>query len=317
MSTTQTSTPKWAWMNGEFRLWEDCNVHIRTQVVMMGGSVFEGIRAYWSEEKQDLYAFKVHEHIVRLRDSARALRMKPFDVAKMEEVCVELLRKNEFREDVHIVPTLYLGAGEGYFALTRTREEGMFVSAIRRPGGKWLKDGKHVRVTSWRRISDSSIPPRIKASGNYLNSRLALLDAWQDGYDDAIILNERGTVAESAGSCLMMVRNGTVFTPPVTAGILESITRTTLMQLFKEKMGLTVVEREIDRTELHYAQEVFLCGSGMEVVPVVSVDRIPVASGAMGAITEEIQRIYFDIARHRDDSHAEWRISVYGEQRVR
>lgn len=303
-------------MDGEYRPWDQCHVHIRTQVVMMGGSVFEGIRAYWNAEHEELYAFKVHEHMLRLRDSARALRMKAFDVEQMEEVCVELLRRNDFREDVHIVPTVYLGAGDGYFALTKTREEGMFVSAIPRPGGKWLKDGKNVRITSWRRISDNCMPPRIKASGNYINSRLALMDAWQDGYDDAIILNERGTIAESAGSCLMMVRNGTVFTPPVTAGILESITRSTLMQLFSEKLGMTVVEREIDRTELHYAQEVFLCGSGMEVVPVVSVDRIPVGDAKMGELTRTIQKIYFDIARGTDEVHAEWRTRVYDRQLV-
>ena len=303
-------------MNGEYLPWNDCKLHIRTQVVMMGGSVFEGIRAYWNAEHNELYAFKVHEHLLRLRDSARAMRMKEFSIDVLGEVCLELLRKNEFREDVHIVPTAYLGAGEGFFALTKTREEGVFVSAIRRPGGKWLKDGKHVRVSSWRRISDACMPPRIKASGNYINSRLALLDAWQDGYDDAIILNERGTIAESAGSCLMMVRNGTVFTPPVTAGILESITRTTLMELFREKMGMTVIEREIDRSELHYAEEVFLCGSGMEVVPVVSVDRIAVGSGKIGAITESIQKIYFDIARASDTSHAEWRVPVYSKELV-
>jgi len=310
------ATPQWAWMNGKYLPWDQCNVHIRDQVVMMGGSVFEGIRAYWNAEQEELHAFKVREHIIRLRDSARTLRMKEFDIPTMEEVCVELLRRNDFREDVHIVPTVYLGAGDGYFALTRTREEGVFVSAIRRPGGKWLKDGKHVRVSSWRRISDNSMPPRIKASGNYINSRLVLMDAWQDGYDDAIILNERGTVAESAGSCLMMVRNGTTVTPPVTAGILESITRTTLMQLFQEKLGITVVEREIDRTELHYAQEVFLCGSGMEVVPVMSVDRIPVGNGKMGELTATIQKIYFDLARGIDTAHPEWRTPVYGRELV-
>lgn len=311
-----TPTPQYAWMNGEYLPWNDCNLHIRSQVVMMGGSVFEGIRAYWNDRHQELYAFKVREHLLRMKDSARAMRMKEFSVDTLEEVCVELLKRNQFREDVHIVPTAYLGVGEGYFALTKTRDEGLFVSAIPRPGGKWLKTGKNVRVSSWRRISDASMPPRIKASGNYVNSRLALLDAWQDGYDDAIILNDRGTVAESAGSCLMMVRNGTIFTPPVTAGILESITRTTLMELFRETLGITVIQREIDRSELYYAEEIFLCGSGMEVVPVVSVDRLTIGDGKIGKLTESIQKIYFDIARANDARHPEWRIPVYSHELI-
>jgi branched-chain amino acid aminotransferase len=307
-----TGTPKWAWMNGKFMPWAECTLHIRTQVVMMGGSVFEGIRAYWNDEQRELYIFKMREHLERLRDSARVMRMQPIPVEELESVCVKLLELNEFREDVHLVPAAYLGYGEGFLSLSKTRDEGVFVSAIPRPGGKWLEVGKNVRTSSWRRISDSSMPPRVKAAGNYLNSRLALQEAWQDGYDDTIILNDRGTVAESAGACVIMIRNGQVCTPPVTAGILESITRTTLIELFHERLGITVVEREIDRTELYYANEVFLCGSGMEVVPVVSVDRLTIGNGKKGETTEALQKIYFDIARGINPLHAEWRTPIYG-----
>jgi branched-chain amino acid aminotransferase len=306
--------PKWAWMNGQFLPWDDCKLHIRTQVVMMGGSVFEGIRAYWNDEQTQLYIFKMREHFERLQQGCRVMHMRPIPITELEHVCVSLLRRNDFREDVHLVPVAYLGYGEGFLALTKTLDEGLFVSAIPRPAGKWLEVGKNVRVSSWRRISDSSMPPRIKASGNYQNGRLALLEAWQDGFDDTILLNERGTVAESAGSCVMMVRGGTVCTPPVTAGILESITRTTLIGLLEDYMDIRVIEREIDRTELYSADEMFLCGSGMEVVPVVSVDRLAVGDGRKGRITAAIQKIYFDIARGCNDTHANWRTPVYGGQ---
>jgi branched-chain amino acid aminotransferase len=309
-----TVAPKWAWMNGKFMPWAECTLHIRTQVVMMGGSVFEGIRAYWNDEQEELYIFKMREHLERLRDSARVMRMQPVPVEELKSVCVSLLKLNAFREDVHLVPAAYLGYGEGFLSLSKTCDEGLFVSAIPRPGGKWLEVGKNVRTSSWRRISDNSMPPRVKAAGNYLNSRLALQEAWQDGYDDTIFLNDRGTVAEAAGACIVMIRNGQVCTPPVTAGILESITRTTLMRLFSESLGITVVEREIDRTEFYYADELFLCGSGMEVVPVVSVDRFVIGNGKKGATTEAMQRIYFDIARGINAAYAEWRTPIYGPE---
>ena len=305
-------TPKWAWMNGKFLPWSDCTLHIRSQAIMIGGSVFEGIRAYWNAEHEELYIFKLREHMERLQDSARVLHMQPVPVEEFESVCISLLERNGFREDAHLVPVAYLGEGQNFTALSKTRDEGLFVSAIPRPGGKWLEVGKHVRISSWRRISDNSIPPRVKAAGNYLNSRFALQEAWQDGFDDTILLNDRGTVAESSGACLMMIRKGQVCTPPVTAGILESITRTTLISLFSEYLKRAVVEREIDRTELYYADEIFICGSGMEVVPIVSVDRLVVGNGKKGEITEAIQKIYFDIARGNNAAgHAEWRTPVY------
>jgi branched-chain amino acid aminotransferase len=308
--------PKWAWMNGKFLPWSDCTLHIRTHAVMIGGSAFEGIRAYWNAEHEELYIFKMREHLERLQDSARLLRMRPIPVEELESVCISLLERNGIREDAHLVPVAYLGEGENFTALSKTRDEGLFVSAIPRPGGKWLEVGKNVRVSSWRRISDNSIPPRVKAAGNYLNSRFALQEAWQDGFDDTILLNDRGTVAESSGACLMMIREGQVCTPPVTAGILESITRTTLISLFSECLNKTVVEREIDRTELYYADEIFICGSGMEVVPIVSVDRFVVGGGKKGEITEAIQKIYFDIARAGNPTvHAEWRTPVYGPKK--
>lgn len=308
--------PQWAWINGRFIPWDECTLHVRTQAVMFGGSVFEGVRAYWNADKEELYVFKLREHIDRLRASMKIMRMKTEIPGDFEAACVALLSRNEFREDVHLIPTAYLGFGEGYLSLSKTREEGLFVTAVARPTAKWLTEGKRVRISSWTRISDNSMPPRVKAAGNYQNSRLALLEAWQDGYDDAILLNAQGTVAEAAGACLMMVRRGQVSTPPVTAGILESITRSTLIELFKEKLGTTVVERDIDRTELYLAEEVFLCGSGMEVAPVVGIDRLAIGDGKIGPITASIQRAYFRIARAEEGGHADWRTPVYGRAKV-
>lgn len=306
-----TGTPQWAWMNGAFIPFDECRLHVRTQAVALAASVFEGVRAYWNPEQEQLYTFELDRHVDRLRESMKIMRMHTAIPADFADTCVELLRRNEFREDVHYMPTAYLGIPEGNVAMGPTSDEGLFITAVARPPGKALRTGKSVCVSSWRRISDSSMPARVKAAGNYQNSRLALHAAWADGYDDAVLLNANGTVAEAAGSCLMMVRNDEVCTPPVTAGILESITRASLITLFNDKLGRQVVEREIDRTELYLAEEVFLCGSGMEVVPVIAVDRLPVGNGRIGPVTAAIQDTYFRVARGQDDAYPEWRTPVY------
>ena len=306
-----TATPQWAWMNGVFIPFDECRLHVRTQAVALAASVFEGVRAYWNPEQEQLYTFELDRHIARLRESVKIMRMRTVIPVDFAETCVELLRRNGFREDVHYMPTAYLGIPEGNVAMGPTSDEGLFITAVARPPGKALESGKSVCVSSWRRISDASMPPRVKAAGNYQNSRLALHAAWADGYDDAVMLNANGTVAEAAGSCLMMVRNGQVCTPPVTAGILESITRAALICLFADKLGMAVQEREIDRTELYLAEEVFLCGSGMEVVPVIAVDRLTVGEGRKGPVTTAIQDAYFRVARGQDNAYPEWRTPVY------
>jgi branched-chain amino acid aminotransferase len=166
-------------------------------------------------------------------------------------------------------------------------------------------------VASWRRISDDTVPPRLKAGANYQNSRLAQTEAKVNGYDTAIILNHRGTVAEGPGACLMMVRNGKLITPPVTAGILESITRATLMELAGRDLAVEVMEREVDRTELYVADEVFMCGSGLEVLPITSVDRIAIGDGTRGPLTKRIQDVYFAAARGELPAYRHWLTPVY------
>ncbi len=298
-------------MNGAFIPFDECRLHVRTQAVALAASVFEGVRAYWNPEQEQLYTFELDRHVARLRESMKIMRMRAEVPTDFAATCVELLRRNGFREDVHYMPTAYLGIPEGNVAMGPTTDEGLFITAVARPPGKALHAGKSVCVSSWRRIADDSMPPRVKAAGNYQNSRLALHAAWADGYDDAVMLNASGTVAEAAGSCLMMVRGGEVCTPPVTAGILESITRSALIRLFADKLDRVVREREIDRTELYLAEEVFLCGSGMEVVPVTSVDRLTVGNGRKGPVTAAIQDAYFRVARGQDNAYPEWRTPVY------
>ncbi|TAM85272.1 branched-chain amino acid transaminase [bacterium] len=315
MPTAQPS-PEWAWIDGRFVPWGECVLHARAQAIMTGASVFEGIRAYWNAGHEELYVFRLNDHFERLAASMKIMRMKQAVTPEIAAASVELLRRNGFRGDVHYMPVAYVGFGEGYGAQTPPVQEGFFITAVAKPQSPSLENGLNVCVSSWQRISDNVMPPRVKAAANYQNSRFALLEARTNGYDYAIFLNASGKVSEAPGACIFVVRGDQVCTPPVTAGILESITRSTLIQLFKERVGRPVIEREIDRTELYVADEVFLCGTGMEVTPVVSVDHVGVGSSRPGRLTKEIQHLYFQIARGEDTTMDHWRTPVYAPVRV-
>jgi branched-chain amino acid aminotransferase len=305
--------PEWGWIDGQFVPWDECVLHVRYQAIMTGASVFEGIRAYWNDQQGQLYIFRLREHLDRLVDSMKVMRMGQRVTPELSAAGVELLRRNNFKEDVHFMPVAYVGVGEEFGAQTKPLQEGFFITAVARPQTPALDRGVNVCISSWRRISDSVMPPRVKAAANYQNSRFAIMEARANGYDYAIFLNVSGTVAEGPGACVFMIRNGQVCTPPVTAGILESITRSTLIQLFRECLGLPVVEREIDRTELYLADEVFFCGTGWEVTPIVSVDRIAVGTASPGELAREIQKVYFRVARGDDPSFAKWLTPVYAK----
>jgi branched-chain amino acid aminotransferase len=187
----------------------------------------------------------------------------------------------------------------------------MYIAAQPHPTLFDATKGIHCCTSTWTRISDNCSPPRVKAGPNYQNSRLASLEADAKGFDWAVILTNEGKVSEAPGACLFMVRNGIVITPPVTSGILESITRGTLIHLFSQEFGMSVHEREIDRTELYIAEEVFLCGSGAEVMPVASLDRIDIGDGKVGPVTQKIQKLYFEVVRGIYKGYSEWRTAVY------
>ena len=206
----------------------------------------------------------------------------------------------------------YFGKGAGFRAF-RPEEiaVGAWIAGGPRKHDDAMHDGIHVCTSSWRRISDDVFPPRVKSGANYQNSRLAAVEASVNGYDDALILTPGGKVSEASGASMMLVRDGDLITPPITDGILEGITRTTLMRLFRRTTGRGVVERSVDRTELYIADEMFICGSGEEVTPVVSVDRVPVGDGKVGGITRQLQKVFFDAARGDDSEYFKDLTPVY------
>ena len=309
-------TAPFAWLDGKLVPWEQATLHLATECVLRGENVFEGERAYWSEAEQDLFVFRHAEHIARLRQGARIMRMTiPYTDAEIEAACMSLIRACNYRGNVHFRPVAYFAEGELTDYLPEEIRTGMFILAFSKPTTKAVTQGVRSCVSTWRRNSDLASPSRIKSGANYHNSRLAYIDARLNGFQVPILLNEAGKVAEGPGACFMMVRKGKLITPPVTADILESITRDTLIELAQAELGLDVVERDIDRTELYVCDEAFFCGSGHEVSPINSIDHYPVGAGEPGPITRQLQQLYFDVVTGRVPKYRHWLTPVYGAAR--
>ncbi|HVU76637.1 MAG TPA: branched-chain-amino-acid transaminase [Gaiellaceae bacterium] len=300
------------WQDGEIVPWDQCVIHVRTQGAMTGTSVFEGLRGYWSDEDEELYLFRVDDHLRRLEQSAKIARIPaPFSRAELADACRSLAVANEFREDIHFLVTYYLGLSDDLIMMTPTSDVVTSVTAVAR-GGRAITDrGLSCQVSSWRRISENDMPPRVKAGANYYHGRLARLEANHNGYDNAIFLDASGNVAESTGACVMIVRDGVVATPLVTDGILDSITRNTVGRLAVE-LGYELVERHIGRSELYVSDEVFLCGTGAEVTAVGSIDGLEIGDAMPGPVTRALRTAYQDVV-HGRGGHREWLTHVYGE----
>lgn len=303
--------PDFLWLDGQIIPWDEATVHITALEWGAIASVYEGLRAYRHPRTGTLYLFRVDDHLARFADSMKMMRMDPaFSPQDLKEAILALLLANKINDDAYIRPFAFFEKVHLFYPSPKMAATHILITA--RPLGSHLKIGHKVRcrISSWTRISDNVMPPRAKAVANYQNSWLATTEAGLDGYDSAILLNERGKVSEGPGACLMLVRQEKVITPPVTSGILESITRLTLIKLLSEILGMEVVEREVDRTELYVAQEAFFCGTGEEITPIVSVDRLPVGDGEVGPLTKKVIDLYHDLVRGIDERYPEWRTPV-------
>ena len=308
---TQDWHPDYIWSDGRLVPWDEATIHLTQAHWSAIGAVFEGIKAYRNPQSGELYVFRLRAHLRRLGQSMKMAGLKPvWSEAELERAVLEVLRANNRRDDTYIQPVAYpVGPGRAFSRADEVRT-GLYIT-IRPFESHLLTDYRiNVRVSSWVRIADNVMPPRIKAIPNYWNSRLATREAQADGYDGAIILNTAGKVAEGPGACLFIVREGVAITPPVTASILESITRATVIVLLRELLGVSVIEREVDRTELYVCDEAFFCGTAAEITPIASVDRLPVGDGEVGPITRRLQQAYHDIIRGIDGRFAEWRTPV-------
>jgi branched-chain amino acid aminotransferase len=300
---------QYVWVDGKLSCWDEATVHITQIGLATVSAVFEGIRVYWNDTTKRFYVFQLDAHLHRLAQSIRLMRMKqPFSNIVIKKAAIDLLRVNKCKGDSYVRPLAFVESA--VFSHTSNDKARMVLSTKSWPSRLKSNTVSHACISSWTRLGDNQMPPRVKAASNYLNSRLAAEEALRNGYDTAVLLNSNGKVAEAPVACLMIVRDGKIITPPVTSGILESITRATVIQLCHEVLNLEVIEREVDRTELYLASEVFACGTGEEITPIVSVDRFELGDGGVGPITRQLENLYNDLVRGIDTRYPEWRTLV-------
>jgi branched-chain amino acid aminotransferase len=301
----------WVFHEGEFARYHDVKLGLMTHALHYGTGVFEGIRAYWNSKKEQLFLLQGAAHYQRMHRSANVMRMTlPYSTEELVNFTLDLLRRNEFKSDVYIRPLLYTSSEEIGVRLHNLNHS-FFIYAV--PFGNYVEidDGIRCMVSTWRRVPDQSLPARAKITGSYAQSALAKSEAVEGGFDEAIVLTVDGHVSEGSAENLFMFRDGAFITPPVTDDILEGVTRTLIINLIKEELGLPVLERSIDRTELYTCDELLLCGTGAQISPVVEVDRRPVGNGKVGEFTQELQNIYFGAVRGDAPKFKDWTIPVY------
>lgn len=296
--------------DGEFIEKEKASLPIMTHAFLYGTGVFEGIRAYYNEEENQLYAFRVREHFERLMRSAHVMYMEnPFTLEGYCENLKELLKKNAYRQDVYIRPNLFKAAEKIGPSLLNNKDSYLLFTL---PMGDYIDTtkGLNVCVSNWRRNSDNAIPPRAKVSGAYANTALIKSDAQLSGFDDAIVLDKNGRVTEGSAMNMFLVQNGKLVTTRTTDNILIGVTRNTIIQLTND-LGIEVEEREVSRTELYTSDEAFYCGTGAQISPIVTIDHRKLGTGEVGPIATKLQKLYFDVVKGKVDKYKEWCMPIY------
>jgi len=294
------------WMNGELIDWDDAKIHVGSHGLHYGSGVFEGIRCY--DTPQGPSVFRLQDHLERFANSAKLLYMElPYSADELRDVCKELICTNGL-PSCYLRPLAFYGFGELGVA---ARENPVEVVIMSWPWGTYLGDdgllnGIRAKVSSWQRIGPNVIPHVAKATGVYLNSMLAVTEANNGGYDEAIMLTHDGYVADGSGENIFVVRDGVLYTPDLSAGILPGLTRDTIIQIAQD-LGYTVVEKNLIRSDLHIADELFMCGTAAEVTPISEIDDIAIG---VGPVTKEIQKAYLDTVNGVNDRWAQWRDPV-------
>jgi branched-chain amino acid aminotransferase len=307
----ETTTELWAFFRGEFVPLHEANINVMTHGFNYGTAVFEGIRAYWNADDEQLYALELIAHYERIHSSARVLMMEvrqsPQELA---EITVELLRRDGLREDAYIRPLVYKSS-EIIGVRLHNLDADITIFAV--PFGHYIdtEGGIRAQISSWRRTDDNAIPARGKITGAYVNGALAKSEAQLNGFDEAIVLTADGHVSEGSAENLFIVQRGALVTPAVSDNILEGITRRRLIAMAREELGIETTERSLDRTELYAADEVFLCGTGAQISPVIEIDRRKIGTGRPGTITRELSQRYFDAVRGKLPAYRDWLTPVY------
>ena len=305
------TTPEFVFFDGKIVPYKEAKVGVLTHGLNYGTGIFGGIRGYWNDEEKQMFVFRPLDHYKRFLDSSKLLRMElPYTNESLTEATLELIRKQNFRENVYIRPLAFYGdeiIGVRLHNLTPR----MSIAAV--PFGKYIEqdEGAHVTISSWWRVEDNMIPARGKIVGAYVNSALSKTDAQLSGFDEAIVLSQNGHVSEGSAENIFMVKNGVVITPPVTENILEGIVRRTFIQLIRDELGVEVQERSIDRTELFLADELFFGGTGVQLVSITKIDHRIIADGFMGPLTLKLRDLFFNVVFGNHAKYRNWCMPVY------
>jgi branched-chain amino acid aminotransferase len=310
------ATPNYAYFQGKLVPYADAKIGVMTHALNYGTACFGGVRAYWNDAEAQLFIFRPLDHYTRFLNSAKLLWMN-FDHTpeSLTAITVELLRREGQPQDMYIRPLAYKSAE---MIGVRLHDLAADLTIFSIPFGRYVdnEEGAHVTFSSWRRVDDNSIPARGKIAGSYVNSAFIKTDAMVAGYDEAIVLNQAGHISEGSAENLFMIRNGVVVTPPVTEDVLEGITRRTLMTLVRDELGLEVHERVIDRSEVYLADELWFCGTGVQVAAITKVDHRPIGNGQMGPVVTELRDLYFDVVRGKVAKYRHWNQPVFVKEAV-
>jgi branched-chain amino acid aminotransferase len=305
--------PQFAYFQGQITAYANAKVGVLTHALNYGTAAFGGLRGYWNPEAAELYIFRPLDHYRRFLNSSRLLLMDlPHTPASLTAITRDLLRAEGYQRDCYIRPLAYKADELIGVKLHGLHDE---VSIVALPFDRYLAndEGAHVTISSWRRVDDNMIPARGKISGAYVNSSLIKTDAVRAGFDEALVLNQDGHISEGSAMNVFMLRDGVLVTPPVTDNILEGITRRTVMELARAELGLAVVERPIDRTEVYLCDEFLMSGTAAQITAVTQVDHRPIGSGMMGPVTTQLRALFADIVRGRNPQYRHWLVPVYAD----
>jgi branched-chain amino acid aminotransferase len=309
--------PKYAYFEGKIVPFEEAKISVITAAFNFGTGAFGGIRGYWNDEQEQLYLFRVQDHYKRFMNSIKLLGMDlPYQLDDYINITINLIRKEDWREIIYLRPLAYIAdpifAGPRFYGVRADFTLFCF------PTQSYVSndDAAHVTISSWGRNDDNALPARGKVTGGYANSALIKDAAVRGGYDEALVLNREGHISEGSAENFFMVRNGELITPPVTENILEGITRRTVLDLARDEMGMQVVERPIDRTEVYICDELFLTGTAAQITAIAKVDNHLVGTGSMGPVVSKLRDLFIAVTRGRVEKYMDWVTPVYTEERI-
>ena len=295
-------------INGNLMPLKDAKVSITAPGLSYAALVFEGIRAYWNKEHKQLYIFRLDEHLKRFINSMKLLKFIDYpNLSSIKADILQNIQANNYQEDIYIRLQGYI---DEWGEMAVRSPVSTSIVSYPRPRAIAFTEGKNFTISSWQRLDDNASPPRIKASANYLNSRLASIQAKESGYDGGIMLGPNGKVSEGPGGCIFLIRNGNLITPTITSGILESITRDSIIEI-ANTLTINVQTRDVDRTELYIADEIFYCGTGQEIMPILSVDKMLAGDGTAGKTTKTLQSEFTEIVRGNNQIFKSWISPTY------